>query len=101
MEFIKSDPTNGIDLVSFLPVQIEQEDGKMKEAEKAAGLLGADNDEDDSALFYNDLMPMVVSCSLRSLLPFSVGFVYLLRPISWKHPIDFGLYLTLILFMIK
>lgn len=41
--------------------QIEEKDVKLKEAEKVAAALGADEDEDESALFYNDLMPMMVS----------------------------------------
>lgn len=46
---------------SLFTFQIEEKDVKLKEAEKVAAALGADEDEDESALFYNDLMPMMVS----------------------------------------
>lgn len=39
---------------------MEEKDVKLKEAEHVAAALGADEDDEDSSLFYNDLMPMMV-----------------------------------------
>ncbi|XP_024368615.1 uncharacterized protein [Physcomitrium patens] len=39
--------------------KVEQKDVQLEEAEKVAAALGADDDEEESALFYNDLMPMM------------------------------------------
>lgn len=39
---------------------MEEKDDKLKEAEHVAAALGADEDDEDSSLFYNDLMPMMV-----------------------------------------
>jgi hypothetical protein len=39
---------------------VEEKDDKLKEAEHVAAALGADEDDEDSSLFYNDLMPMMV-----------------------------------------
>jgi hypothetical protein len=39
------------------------QDVLINEAEKVAAALGVDDDDEDSALFYNDLMPMVILLS--------------------------------------
>lgn len=51
---------------------MEEKDDKLKEAEHVAAALGADEDDEDSSLFYNDLMPMMV----RN--PFVLGYIPLL-----------------------